>query len=212
MSSNLFAQDSLLVDKKYKEDQFYVNLTYNSLLNKPKEIVQNGLSMGVHFGYIYDYQLRKDGKWALGMGLGYAYDKFQSNLAFSKNEEKYFIITEDFSKNKIESHSIELPIEIRYRTSSPTVYKFWRVYFGGKISYSFSSKNVYKIDGNTTKTKPLAYFEKWQFGPQISVGFNTWNIYANWNIQPMFSKKADNELLKISPITNLKVGLQFYIF
>lgn len=207
-----FAQDSLLVGKRYKEDQFYMNFTYNSLLNPPKEIIQNGLSIGIHMGYFYDYQFSVDGKWAMGLGLGYAYDKIHSNLVFSNSFDEFVIIPNNLKKRKIESHSIELPIELRYRTSSPVNYKFWRIYFGGKVAYTFLSKNVYELEGENFKIKHLPHFEKWQYGPQVSFGYNTWNIYANWNINPLFSKNNNDNTLKLNEITNLKVGLQFYIF
>lgn len=46
--------DTTQVDQKYREDQFYISLTYNLLSNKPNKVTQSGFSSGIHFGFIRD--------------------------------------------------------------------------------------------------------------------------------------------------------------
>ena len=41
-----------VVDSLYKEDQFYVAVTYNLLSDKPENIAQGSFSSGFHFGFI----------------------------------------------------------------------------------------------------------------------------------------------------------------
>ena len=57
-SAILFGQnaalDTISVDDKYREDQFYVAITYNLLGNKPNDVSQNGFSSGFHIGFIRD--------------------------------------------------------------------------------------------------------------------------------------------------------------
>ena len=48
------ALDTISVDDKYREDQFYVAITYNLLGNKPNDVSQNGFSSGFHIGFIRD--------------------------------------------------------------------------------------------------------------------------------------------------------------
>jgi len=207
-----FGQDSLLIDKKYREDQLYIRFTYNILLNKPEEVIQKGISLGFHAGFMRDISLTERGKYALGIGLGYAYDKHQSNFLINSNANTYAVSSLDFKKNKFESHAFEIPLELRYRNSSATEYKFWRVYIGGKISYNFASKSIY-IDSDTTlKTKSISFLNRWQYGPQISIGYNTWNIYAYWNVNPLFKEVSPTETFNPNLLKSLKTGIQFYIF
>ena len=46
------------IDSLYREDQFYVNITYNALNNKPKDIFQNSFSTGINIGFFarFSYQ------------------------------------------------------------------------------------------------------------------------------------------------------------
>ncbi len=43
-----------VIDSLYREDQFYLGVTYNLLSKKPNGISQNGFSSGVPFGLIKD--------------------------------------------------------------------------------------------------------------------------------------------------------------
>ena len=44
---------------KYLEDQFYVGVGYNFLVEKPKDVVQRGLSYSLQAGFIRDIPLNK---------------------------------------------------------------------------------------------------------------------------------------------------------
>ena len=212
-----FGQDSLLISKKYFEDQLYIGITYNILTNKPESLEQRGLSIGYQMGFIKDIPLNKKGSFALGIGLGYGYNKFNQNLRISDQVDAFSLV--DLSKdgkNKFETHVIEIPIEIRFRiTSTPTVYKFWRIYIGGKISYVFASKSLYEdnIDGTNQiiKNNPIPYQARWQYGPQISFGYSTFNFYTYYNLNNLF-ENAPNNSLNVNDLRTFKVGLQFYIF
>jgi len=210
-----FGQDSLLVNKKYLEDQIYVGINYNILQNKPEFLQQKGISINYQLGFIKDLPLNKKGTIALGIGLGYAYNKFNQTLKINDGTPEFSVITDDdYSKNKFETHAIEIPFEIRIRKSSPTVYKFWRIYAGAKIAYVFSSRSIYKnVDSSEIiKLTPIPYLNKWQYGPQISFGYGTWNIYTFFNLNQLFNEAPISERVDVNQMKSFKIGLQFYIF
>ncbi|WP_297762674.1 outer membrane beta-barrel protein [uncultured Muriicola sp.] len=68
------------VDFNYLEDQFYVGLTYNFILNKPADVNQQNLSYGLQFGFIKDLPLNSSRTFAIGVGLGYAVNSYYTNL------------------------------------------------------------------------------------------------------------------------------------
>ena len=210
--TNIHAQDSLLVNKKYFEDQLYFGITNNVLINKPENVEQKGLSSATQIGVIKDISLNKRGNIALGIGLGYSFNTYKQNIKIPNNHiTSQSVILDKFDFNRIETHSIEIPIEMRIRlTSTPTIYKFWRIYLGGKIGYIFSSRSLYKKGDVSIKTQNLSNLRKVQFGPQISVGYNALNIYAFYNMQRSFLEDIDNAT--ISQINFLSFGLQFYLF
>jgi hypothetical protein len=212
------AQDLLVspsvVDSLYKEDQFYFGITYNLLTNMPKGMSQNGFSSGFHFGFIKDMPINKNRNWAIGLGLGYSANSINQDLLISKDQQGVFSyqLLEDsqFTKNKFSRHLLEVPFELRWRTSTPESYKFWRIYTGFKLSYLFASSSKHKGASQNSKIITIDDFDKLQYGLTLSVGYNTWNAYLYYGLNPIFNKEAllDGKAIDLKTV---KVGLLFYI-
>ncbi|WP_111307718.1 porin family protein [Confluentibacter sediminis] len=204
------------VDSLYKEDQFYAGITYNLIGNIPKNLSQNGFSLGFHAGFIKDIPLNKDRDIAIGIGLGYSSNSFNENLLIMKDDMghiNYSLIDNNnmsFSKNKFSQHLMELPIEFRWRTSTPTDYNFWRIYAGFKIGYVFANTAKFKGDLGSFKYTNIEDFNKFQYGLTVSMGYNTWNLYLYYALNPIFSNdaKLNGESIDMNAI---KIGLMFYV-
>lgn len=217
-SLSVWAQDTIPFQKKidfnYREDQFYVGITYNILQNKPSGLSQNKFSTGLHLGFLRDIPINKQRTYAIAVGSGFSYQAYNQDLLISKldNEISYSLIQDRFvySKNKFYFLNVDLPIEFRYRTSTPESHKFFRLYTGLKLSYmlmnhsNFMSKSIdYKISNSN-------HFTKFQYGVYLSTGYNTWNFYAYYGLNPIFNNKAKLNDTSID-LSTLNVGLQFYI-
>src|SRR5690606_31763069 len=74
LGSSVWGQEPSIgpvVDTKYLEDQFYVGLTYNFLMDMPTDVTQRNLSYGLHGGFIKDIPLNLGRTVGLGIGIGY---------------------------------------------------------------------------------------------------------------------------------------------
>ncbi|MDO7173392.1 porin family protein [Mariniflexile sp. AS56] len=203
------------VDEHYKEDQFYIGITYNLLGNKPTDLSQSGFSSGLHFGIVKDMPLNEARNVALGIGLGYSLNSFNQNLLIDKDASgtvTYAVLDDGstYSKNKYTNQLLELPIEFRWRTSTPSEYNFWRIYAGFKVGYLVSSTTKYKGDLGYLKHRNISDFNKLQYGVTLSAGYNTWNLYIYYGLNPIFSNDATLNGSTIKANT-LKAGLMFYI-
>lgn len=203
------------VDSLYKEDQFYIGTTYNLLVNKPKEMAQSGFSLGFHLGFIKDMPINKRRNVAIGIGLGYSTNSYIQNMLINKNAQRDFVYSvidanTNYSKNKFSEHVVELPIEFRWRTSTPSAYKFWRVYTGFKLGYAFLSNSKFDGDLGTIKFSSLKDYNNLQYGLTLSIGYDTWNLFMYYGLNSMFS---ENARINTSPLdmSNIKLGLLFYI-
>ena len=85
-------------------------------------------------------------------------------------------------------HSVEVPIEFRWRTSTPSKYKFWRVYGGVKLAYNFAMSSKFKDDFETVDTKNIQEFNQFQSGLFVSAGYSTWNLYIYYGLTPLFDE------------------------
>ena len=210
------------LDDNYREDQIYFGVFYNSLINGPSDFNQNKFSSSISLGFIRDIPLNKERNFGLGLGLGLSTSSYHNNLNISvdSNNLEYLTIqdSDTFNKNKWALNEIEFPFEIRWRTSTLENYKFWRIYFGIKTSYIFSSKSVYESNANEVsglirneKIRDLP-FNKFQTGFTLNAGNNTWNLGLYLGLQPLFRDNFVENNQMIKNIKQFKVGLVFYIF
>lgn len=188
------------IDSRYFEDQFYLGISYNTLLNTPSLFDQKKISYGLGGGFIKDLPINSDSTMAFGVGLGYAINQYSNNLGASQENQQAIFIISNNQTNQWATHLIEFPIEFRWRTSTADTYKFWRIYTGGKIGYVFA---------NTFNNSLL---NKFQYGLQLSAGYNTWNFYFYYGLRNLFKKDIIMvDTLEKAQANELKIGLMFYI-
>jgi len=215
----LYSQDNqneVIIDSLYREDQFYAGVTYNLLGNMPSGVSQNGFSSGFLVGFIRDMPINKNRNIALGVGLGYSTNSFNQNLQISKDTNGDYIYTvldgnSDFSKNKFSQHLIEIPIEFRWRSSTPSEYKFWRIYTGFKTSYVIANTSKYIGSPEDIKYTKISQFNDFQYALTFSFGYNTWNFYLNYSLNPIFESSAQTTEGDSIDMNALKIGLIFYM-
>jgi hypothetical protein len=222
----VFAQDSVAVavgkkdepdfaalDPKYREDQFYIGFTYNILQNRPEDVRQNKFSSGYSFGFLRDMPINKTRTWAIAAGLGFSIANINHNLLITDydNDYQYSVLPSDlaYDKSKLILNYADLPIEIRWRTSTPKTHKFWRVYTGIKLSYLVFSKYKFRNGDDKFSVNSNADIDKIQYGMYLATGFNTWNLNIYYGFNPIF-KSAELEGKSIDMRT-LNIGLMFYI-
>lgn len=210
----LAAQTGLIteLDSLYREDQFYVSVTYNTLINLPKNVSQNSFSPGLHLGFIRDFPLNKRRNIALALGLGYSFNSYNHNIRISESNPSIYTIinNSNFVKNNFSLHLLEVPFEFRWRTSNVESYKFWRIYTGFKLGYIVGSKSVYNDGLESINMKNLTDLNKLQYGITMSVGYNTWNGFIYYGLNPVFNEVSTADLQSID-MSSLKIGLIFYI-
>lgn len=205
--------DSLSVDENFLEDQFYLGITYNFLVNQPNDVSQRNLSYGLQAGVIKDIPLSKDRKVALGVGLGYALNTYYSNLKATEGASgiSYSVLggDDDYTRNKLESHLIEMPLEFRWRNATVDNYKFWRIYTGFKLGYVFSTRSKIVSDlGDASFYNTDS--QKFVYGLTFSLGYNTFNLHAYYGFNDLFKDgvSVNGEAIVVKP---LRIGLIFYI-
>ena len=217
------AQEELIlenpVDSLYREDQFYINISYSMMQNKPAGYTQNGYFSNLAFGFLRDFPLNKRRNFAIAPGFGYTYSHLKSNLLIvpntlvndiSNNDSHFEILPRNKANtNNMRYHSIDVPFEVRWRTSTPESHKFFRIYAGVKFSYIFADKSVYKDGSTKYKVSKIDDLNRFQTGIYLSAGYNTWNAYAYYGLTPLFKEsKTNTEPVKLNA---LHLGLIFYI-
>jgi hypothetical protein len=201
------------VDSLYREDQFYFAISYNSLVNRPTGVSQNKFSSGVSLGFLRDMPINADRTWAVATGLGFTYNNFNQNLIVKEQNGvvDYQLIPADVSvdKNKFSQLSVDVPIELRWRTSTYESHKFWRIYTGLKFSYLLYDRSLFNGSPERIVVQNNADFNALQYGAYLAAGYNTVNLYMYYGLNPLFQKATLNGASVNMRAFNL--GVIFYI-
>ena len=197
-------------DDKYREDQIYISVYYNSLGNELNNFKENKFSSSFNFGFIRDIPLSKSGKFAIGLGLGLGLNSFNNNIKLASDSSNTFTLLNNLEipkKNIFNFSEIQFPLEIRWRNSSIDTYRFWRIYAGLKYSRLLSSSYTYENNMENYRLDKTPINSD-QLGFTLNIGYNTWNIGLYKSIRPFFNKNVESlpQLLE-----QFKVGLIFYI-
>ncbi len=212
-SAQELPKDSSQVDSRYLEDQFYIGLGYNVLLGKQSGVAQRNLSYNLQAGFIKDIPLNPRRNFGVGLGVGYAINSYYTNVVATEqaNAVLYEVMNEsDFKRSKLETHALEVPFELRWRTSTADEYKFWRIYAGAKLGYVFSGRSRLVTedgrDGFANKD-----IEQLQYGLILNFGYNTWNVHAYYGLNPLLKNGTNLQTGEAIDFKVLRIGIIFYI-
>ena len=217
----LFSQETdelpIAIDSLYREDQIYVGFTYNLILGEPSEITTSQFSGGFHTGFIRDFPISEKRNIAIGLGLGWSIDTYGQNLFIGEEEgteETVFRILDrdrvDFDRNRFSTQSVDIPLQFRWRTSTPETYKFWRIYAGIRPSYVYYFKSVFEQQGNVVRQSDLSELERLRWGATFTFGYNTFNFYFYYSLNSFFNNEAfvENDPVNVQAF---QLGLMFFL-
>ncbi|WP_158961539.1 porin family protein [Myroides fluvii] len=200
-------KDSVALDYKYREDQFYFGLSHTLMQGKPAGFTGNSVSLGVDIGFLRDFPINKSRTLAIAPGVGFSYQNLRNNFGLA--EDGSYTTLESYKSNSLSLHMLDLPIELRWRSSTPESHKFWRTYVGFKASYVLGNRLKTATDTYSTTIRGDENINKWLLGMYVGAGFNTWNFYAYYGLNTIYKDtpiKGDTEGLRL-----FKVGVIFYI-
>ena len=216
-SSIVVTDTTKTVDTRYREDQFYAGFSFNLLLNRPVDVKQTGFSGGVHLGFIRDMPINKRRNIAIGLGLGYSGNIFNHNLGIVEvvgRDVTVFEAVENgtFDGNRFTTHLVEVPLEFRWRTSTPTIRKFWRIYTGMRLGYLYGFKSTLRQGGQKLIKTDFNELDRIRLGATFTFGWNTFNFHFYYSLNSFFTDKAVIDATQEGVgVTTLKMGLLFHI-
>lgn len=204
------------VDSLYLEDQFYFGFNFNLILDTPPDFTQSGFSGGLNLGYIRDIPINKRRNLGFGVGLGWSINTYSQNLFIGEEpqEQTIFNVIDrnnlDVNTNRFNTYLLEAPLEFRWRTSTATDYKFWRIYAGFRLGYIYYFRSNFKQPGNTVNQTDLPELNRFRLGSTFTFGYNTFNFTFYYALNPLFDGTLEDGTTPVN-LVPLKIGLTFYI-
>jgi hypothetical protein len=217
--SSLFAQDKLewlkenKNDSLYREDQFYFGFSFNFLTELPLDVDQSGFSGGLMFGYIRDMPINKRRNLSIGLGLGFNLNTFGQSLQVnSKAGQDIFLpINQDrnYDVNRFTTNLVEVPLELRWRSSDIDKYAFWRVYLGVQVGYVFRFKSTFESVEEQFTVTDVNALNSIRTSAKLTFGYGAINFFVNMSLIPVFEGEVESTGERVS-ITPIKAGLVFF--
>ncbi len=195
----------------YREDQIYFGASFMLLNSNQEKFKRQGISKHFQLGFVRDIPLISSGKLAIGLGLGYSFQNYNSNLVrFNVNNgSSIFIINYTLNqKSKLSFNYIEFPISLRWRNSSLINHKFERVYSGFKFQRNFLSKLKYRAGDIKNISHEV---NNWNKEFYISFGYRALNFYFAYGLNQIMKNLYNQYSGKSFNIRSIKTGLIFYM-
>ncbi len=198
-------QDSLYT--KYREDQFYISFALQLQQENISGFKQNGFSNNFQIGFVRDIPLSIKGRTALGLGLGYSYNRLISNLHSDTTGEKPTFSIKENEKNRQTYSSLVVPLSFRFRTSTPDRTDFWRIYGGVKYIWNFTAY----YSPFFGKSYYSDFIRKNNTAVFLSMGYNTWNMFFEYDLNSIYKQDIELSVGNLPKLQTIKLGLIFYI-
>lgn len=193
----------------YREDQIYFGASFMILESNQDRFKPRGLSRHIQLGFVRDIPLSKSGRVATGIGLGMGFERYTTNLI--PLETSIYSLPEHNAEPSdplfFSVQSFELPWTVRWRSSSPSDFAFWRVYGGVTLQWNYRIR----AKQNSEAVPLLDEIDTLGVTANLSFGFNTWNFYVAYRLTPFFDSKGGSLPALPIQITPLKIGLIFYL-
>jgi hypothetical protein len=220
-SISVFAQENSFaevpvttkIDSLYREDQFYLGITYNLLKNAPAGFSNDKFSTGFSAGFLRDMPINKNRNLAIAPGLGLTFNNYSQNIAITapSGTPVYTVLTDasGYSNNKFSQLLVDVPLEFRWRGSTFENHNFFRLHAGVKLSYLLYDRSVLRSGSGDAVITRNPDFNQLLYGVYAAAGYGGVNLYIHYGLNPLF-KTAQIAGTKVD-MKALNIGLIFYI-
>lgn len=183
--------------KNYKadpKDRLIFEANYTNWLRAPKNIKSDWKSLGFNFSTMFDKPLGKS-NFSIGYGAGLYVHNYSSNADFIYKLDtinKYVTTViepkkDKYVANRYNERSVEIPVEIRFRTKTTRVFK---VMLGGKIGYVLS--NFKKLDDKDGRIRiyNIKNVNKLRYGVNFRIGVEQICLTASYYFSEVFTENG----------------------
>lgn len=194
-------------------DQFELDLGWNNYLENGKIPADDNKPYGIEpiwSNYValrwqrFFYWQKEGTRWSNSLGVEVAWNNFKYDNAviITKGSEGVsfdpFPADQKKIKSKLTATWLNLPLMIHYKSQKSS----FHVALGGFVGYRLEShsKTKYEMDGSTKKDHVYTnfYLNSLQYGARFQLGYYGVDFFAQYNLNPLFSKGKGPELTPFS--------------
>ena len=184
--------------KNYKadpKDRLIFEVNYTNWLGTPKNIKPDWKCIGFGFYTLFDKPI-SNSNFSFGYGLGFYGHNYSSNANFiyqldSLNQHTTATLiqpkTTPYAANRYNERSIEVPLELRYRSKTTRVFK---IMVGAKLGYVVSNfKKTDDIEGRI-RLYNIKNVNPFRYGVVFRIGIEQVCLTASYYFSEVFTDKG----------------------
>jgi len=194
---------------KMKNEQIILNINWLSWINYPSNIDIKPTSSEFTFSYLYPLFGKKNHfSMAVGLGSSTQNIKYNAYIAEINDKPTFFLFNDSiaYTKNKLTTVFIDIPIEFRLRTNNNVHLKNFKFSFGGKIGYLIKSYHKYSGDEyrfameKTVKFKEykVPYLNKLHYGIFTKLFYGQFGLNVYYSLSDLFENNLTPEITPFS--------------
>lgn len=196
-------------DKSRKYDRLIVDAVYTLPQGTNIRPTTAG-SFGWNLNTMWDVPITKGNTFSFGWGLSYRHTRVgyitwlnqDLNLSTSRFETDSIM---NADKQVIGSHTIAIPLELRFRAAK---WKHVKFHLGGYFGYQMQTYNKMWLNDNqiVAKDKQLTDANPWVYGVHARLGFRNFALFGDYRLSKYFVSSGS------SPLNFLSFGLSVSLF
>lgn len=135
-----------------------------------------------------------------GVGLEWHHYRFDQNFTILPDMDTLTLETEtlDYDKNKFNTTHLTLPLSLGFETKPWDTDNSFHMEFGYDPGLRIKGKTKHKIDGNSDTEKDAFNLNQFRQEVNVMIGYGKFNLYASYDLTPMFKEGEGPELHPVS--------------
>lgn len=179
--------------KRYKgdpKDRLIFEVIYTSWLGAPKNFSTDWKCIGFNFAMMFDKPI-KNSNFSFGYGAGIYCHNYSSNASFVYKTDSVTNITStllepktgNYSSNKYNERSVEVPLELRFRTKTKNNFKMM---LGVKVGYVFSDYKKTDDANGKIRLYDIKNVNRFRYGINFRIGVEQICLTASYYLSEVF--------------------------
>ena len=190
--------------KPEKQDQFIIDILWETFDHRPGDLKMKWYNYGINLAYMYDAPVTKNVSFAIG--LGYSNQNYYSNsflkhdtIDDGSNNAYWEVIEGEYRKYKVSVSTVEMPIELRFRSDPHLPGHSTKIAVGLKPGYVFDVHDKFITrEKDKYKTYIFPTIEEFRLMSVVRIGYGKVSVTGGYSFTPFFQEGNGPEMHQIN--------------
>lgn len=195
-----------------ESDGIIYDLTYDLLLETP-DGTEQGFSNGHSFSFMDNLPLGGDNV-SFAYGIGFSSHNYHTSISASINGldgSGVYADTSGYESNKLTVQYIDVPLELRFRSTPNRKGNFFRFYVGGKFGVRVNAYSKFKNGNTNVRFYHFDELNRYRYGVYTRIGYSNISLYGYYGLSQLFEEGQTIQGGDLTKMIPLSIGISISI-